>query len=363
MLGNLTANLRAARTLIHRLRLRGITLHAIFLYRLPVAAGLRLYAKIATFINGKILNRGVNDRRFHRFQHQRAPAPGPLFHVIVMPRTLHFLLPCLELLPADMRVELLVNGAAAWEQRVLAERFPRMRQLRLATLPGSSQSHGDMLNLMLKNSVGEFGILDHDLYVFDPGLFEQLGFRDRECMLGIYGDVSRQTGLAYPLTHFLYFNTPLLRDLMRRHRVDAGIYPRAPRRLRERLARIGLGPGVYLKDYHRFFDTLHLMLGLAYTEGMDIRLLELRRGDDVYHLGGTSLGSHHTKDLEQLYLHACFLERQEGTEIGRRYSHLTAPLRTVSDIRARLPANQETMHLIETMDLLMARLHARRAMD
>lgn len=359
MLGNLKSNLRATRELVIRLRRREVGLFSIFLYRLPITAWLRLYSRLATSINGRVLNKGINYRRFRGFQRRSASTPGRHFYVIVMPRMLHFLVPCLELLPSDLRVDLLVNGAAGWEQRILAERFPHMDQLKLATLPGSSLSHGDMLNLMLENQTGEFGILDHDMYVFDPSLFDQLRFQENECMLGVDVGFSPRTGLYYPLTHFLYFNTPLLQGLMQGYGVAAGIYPSAPERLEERLKAIGLGPGVYLKQYHDYFDTLHLLLCLAYSEGMRIRILEPKLDDDIYHVGGTSLGTHHTKALDQLYLHACFLELHRGTEIGRRYHYLVAPLHDPATIRSRLPDTPRTAHLIETTDRLMKRLRAR----
>lgn len=286
---------------------------------------------------------------------------GTLFFVIVMPRTLHFLLPCLELLPSGLDVGLLVNGAAAWEQHVLARRFPSLPQLRLATLPGSSLAHGDVLNLMLENSTRDFGILDHDTYVFDAGLFEQLHFQEDECMLGLFRGTSHRTGLHYPHTYFLYFNTTLLRGLMQRHGVDANLYRRAPTRVRSTLQRFHLSDRSYLKDHHDFFDTLHLMLALAYAEGLEVRMLEPAHAQDTFHVGGTSQGTHHTKDLTELYIQATFLELTHDPEIQRRYAPLIAPFFSSAEIRVQLPPTAEARRIQSAVDGFVQQMLIRRA--
>ena len=60
-------------------------------------------------------------------------------------------------------------------------------------------------------------------------------------MVGVFEQASRRTGLRYPLTHLLYFNTQALRPLMQRWHIDARQYRRAPQQVAAPLAMLGLG--------------------------------------------------------------------------------------------------------------------------
>jgi len=175
-------------------------------------------------------------------------------------------------------------------------------------------------------------------------------------MLAVYQGWSENVARAYPLTHLLYLNAAILRDLMRRHRVDAGIYRRAPARLRALVESIGLYPGVYMKDYHDFFDTLHLLLALAYAEGGGFGMVEARDADSLFHVGGTSIGTHETKELADLYIHASFIELAADARIAARYAALIAPFACAQAIRRALPDDAATLAVRDSCDALVARL-------
>lgn len=86
----------------------------IALLRLPAAVCLRAWRKLAYVLNDLFLQR-INDHRFSSFEACLAEDGRPRFYVIVMPDTLHFLLPCLALLQRPAQVVLLCNGAHRWE--------------------------------------------------------------------------------------------------------------------------------------------------------------------------------------------------------------------------------------------------------
>ena len=119
-------------------------------------------------------------------------AVGDAFYVIVMPGTLHFLLPCLALLPRHLKVVLLGNGASTWERHIVAHRFPALPYCPLATLPATSLMHGDVITLLLQNESANFGLIDHDCYVFDPRIFESLAPGPNDCLTAIYGGSARR---------------------------------------------------------------------------------------------------------------------------------------------------------------------------
>jgi hypothetical protein len=352
----LRRNLQAARLLHRRLRDRGYGLLSSLLWRLPRAVALRGYRRLAYAFNDGVLQRWVTPARFRRFQARLPGQLGGHFYVIVMPQTLHFLLPCLRLVARDVRVILLLNGARSWEAALLRARWPDLPQFRVATLPNSSVGHGSMINLLLQQNDQDFGLIDHDLYLFDRTVLTQLQFADDEFLLCLLSDASTDRKWVYPLTHFLYFRVEVFRRLMAGYGVGAQSYRHVPERARARLAALGLRDGETMKSYHDFFDTLHVLLGLAYGEGLSVGQIELAEDDGVYHVGGTSIGTHHTKDLVSLYVHLSFLELACEPLLHRRYAAVAAPFTSASELRQRLPATPQARYQLQVADQLIARL-------
>ncbi|MDB5934267.1 MAG: hypothetical protein JWQ01_1611 [Massilia sp.] len=353
----LRANTRAARLLYQRLTARGHAHWDVLLRRIPQAVALRAYRKLAYAVNDGVLQRWVTPIRFRQFlARQPAPRDG-IFFVIVMPQTLHFLLPCLRLVDGELRVVLLLNGASRWEADLLRERFPAMPQFRVATLPNSSVGHGAMINLLLQNSEHDFGVLDHDLYLFDPAIFRQLRFDADDFLLCLFNDASADGRWVYPLTHFLYFRIGVFKQLMAQYGVGAQAYRQVPQPARSRLASIGLREGETMKSYHVFYDTLHVLLALAYADGLGVAQLE-GSADSVYHIGGTSIGTHHTKDLIHLYTHLRFLELSGEPLLQRRYAATSAPFTSADEVHMKLQGTAHDFYQIKLVDQLIEKLRA-----
>ena len=143
---------------------------------------------------------------------------------------------------------------------------------------------------------------------------------------------------------------------MQRYQVDARPYRKAPTRLQAKLDHIGLTKGVYLKDYHNYFDTLHLLLSLAFYEGQRVSFIPLRDPSGVFHVGGTSVGSHRTTDLAQLYIRQRFLEFVDSDELTQHYSYLYDGFHSSADLRRRLPRSPEVAAMLPVLNELMQRL-------
>jgi hypothetical protein len=351
----LRANTLAARLLYERLSARGHSRRDVLLRRIPQAVALRAYRKLAYAINDNMLQRWITPVRFRRFLARQAAPQGGVFYVIVMPQTLHFLLPCLRLVADDLCVVLLLNGARRWEAELLRERFPAMPQFRVATLPNSSVGHGAMINLLVRTSEHDFGVLDHDLYLFDRAIFQQLHFDADDFLLCLFNDASTDGRWVYPLTHFLYFRIDVFKRLMAQYGVGAQAYRQVPEPARSRLASIGLRDGATMKSYHTFYDTLHVLLGLAYADGQAVAQLEAG-ADSVYHIGGTSIGTHHTKDLISLYTHLRFLELSGEPLLQRQYAAIAAPFASADEVRARLEGTAHDFHQVKLVDQLIEKL-------
>lgn len=355
----LVANLRALRAALAPLRGRGFGTLQALLWQLPAAVLLRAWRALAQPCNAALLGRAAMRRRCEAFQ-QRLPRDGrPRLYVIVMPHTLHFLQPCLSLLVDSCQLVLLANGARRWEREWLAQRFPGLPLLVLPTLPASSAPHGAVVSLLLRTEAESFGLVDHDAYVFDPGLPARLMPQPGDSMVSCFEARSESTGLAYPLTHLLFLNAPVLRERMARWRIDARLYRRAPAAVAAPFERLGLGPRSYLKPYQGFFDTLHVLLVVAQAEGWAPRFVAVDPEAPVWHVGGTSIGSHHTKHLFALWLHLRFLELVGDATLSRRYAFIAAPLRHSDEALQRCTPGDAGWQGLEVALALFERLQHR----
>jgi hypothetical protein len=356
VLWRLKSYLRQSRIAMWRMRERGLGLVSVLLVHVPVAFLFRGWRVLAQPLNGGLIQRVFNQPRFVDFQDRLADSTLPRFYVIVMPFTLHFLLPCLALLQGRVQVVLLNNGARRWERRVLTGRFPTLPIFDLWTLPLSSVAHGNVISLLLANHRGNFGIVDHDCYVFDDAVFDQLAPAGDECLVSLFGEASRSVEITFPLTYFLFFNAEALRLLMRRYDVDARLYREIPATAREAMARIGLGPTTFWKNYHNFRDTLHVLLAVAVAEGLKFRFLSSDEELPAMHVGGTSIGTHHAKDLYALYIHLRFLELLDDPLLNRRYAFLTAPLRSSAEALAHSDPASPAWQALPVVETLVQRL-------
>jgi hypothetical protein len=350
------AYLRRLSNAMRPMRQRGLSLVAVLLVHVPAAALFRAWRVLAQPLNGGLIQRLFNQPRFVKFQDSLADSALPRFYVIVMPFTLHFLLPCLALLQGRAQIVLLINGARRWERRVLSERFPTLPMFDLWTLPLASVAHGRVISLLLENHRGNFGIVDHDCYVFDDAVFKQLAPASDESLLSLFGEESRSVPIRFPLTYFLFFNAEVLRHLMQRYRIDARLYREIPASARDALAGIGLGPTIFWKHYHNFRDTLHVLLAVALAEGLKFRFLVSDDEVPAMHIGGTSIGTHHAKSLFALYAHLRFLELLDDSLLTRRYAFLTAPLRSSAEVLAHRDPRNPEWQLLPVVESLIQRL-------
>ena len=202
---------RALRSWVRKEREKGVSLSRIVLLHLPRKLVSRWYSRGAAWVNEFLINRAFNVSRFRDFQDLHRGDLGDHFYVVVMPNILHFLKPCLALVPKKIRVFLILNGTRGWEEEYIRDHYPEYPAFSLITFPCSSLSHGVVLNLLIRNNPSNFGIIDHDLYLFDKGVFDRLEFGKDECVIGLFEIVNRRSGLSFSTTHFMFLNVDLVR--------------------------------------------------------------------------------------------------------------------------------------------------------
>ena len=351
------ARLGTVRRLVHDRVERGDSRWVALFVRPPQAIARRGYWKFSQLVNGRLLRDTLNQSGLSRFQAGHGLDGGGHIYVIVMPGILHFLLPCLSLVPVHVRIVLLANGAEDWECRVLEQQFPHFPMFKLRRLPGSALSHADVLTLLLTTNHVPFGILDHDAYIFDPAVYDSLQLRPDELALALFWERGQQSGRPYAHTFFLYLCPQHLRKAMQRFDIDARVYREIPPNLRQPLAPLGYTKGQFPRDNLDYFDTLQLLFVATQSMGFHWRTLDIHDPHDAIHVGGTSFSAHGTKDVQQLYIHLKFLELATE-DVKRHYASLVEPFRDAGELGPRLCQSEQGRQLVMRMDLLVDRLKA-----
>jgi hypothetical protein len=332
---------------------RGNSLAKILLFSLPFKAVLKLYALIAGFINNHFLINLLNSKRFQDFQNFHQDKLGNHFYIIVMPNILPYLAPCINLIPKNINLFLILNGIGHWEANFLRKSYKNIPIFKLKLLPHSSLSHGRLLNLLLTHNQHNFGIIDHDLYLFNKDIFNQLQFKSDEFIIGIYKLTNTISQLTFPTTHFLFFNLIPIKNIMLKYKIGAQKYRIIPSRLKNKLAALNLGYHNFLKEYLNYFDTLNLIMAMAFFEKFSAKMFELSDFEDVYHLGGTS---HGPDNLYRTYRTLKFLEISSNDLLREKFYHHFSSFNSSKDMVKLFPDDINSRKFIDRTDQMIDKL-------
>lgn len=207
------------------------------------------------------------------------------FYIIGMPGKIHFLDLCIELTHKKANLFIILNGVRKKEKKTIKDKYPNIPLFELATFCGSSISHGEVINLLLQTNEKNFGLIDHDLFIYNGAIFDQLDFQDDEYIAGPYKLHNKLAGITFPATFFLYINTKIVKSIMKKYGIGAQIYAQIPSKLLPILNKMNLGYDNFLKDYLNYFDPFNMIFSLAHYEGFQAKFLETKK-EDLLHLGG-----------------------------------------------------------------------------
>ena len=214
----------------------------------------------------------------------------PVF-VVVVPRTLGWLEPCLKLVPDEVPLVLVTNGLSGAESRRLAIEFPGRPQFPLSVIPGSFAKHGTVLDLLVGAANSDFVVLDHDCYVFDAELFRPVLWRGDEFLAAVdvagFFTINAATGLKFPRTHFLVLRRDRLVELRERFGVGCEKAESTPHAVAELLRAIGIGDHNFPPARMTFYDTLQLAMSAGFALGWSVRQFSASP-EDIAHIGGTA---------------------------------------------------------------------------
>ena len=245
----------------------------------------KLFSNAIALLNKHFYNKYINIKRLSRFHNQFKSKMNKQFYIIGMPGKIHFLDPCIELVHNDINLFIVLNGVKKNEKKIIQDKYPDVPVFELKTFAASSMPHGEVINLLLYANEDNFGLIDHDLYIFNKEIFNQLEFVDNEYIAGSFELHNRKACITFPATFFLFINTKIVKRIMCKYKIGAQIYSKIPSNLAPILKKMNLGYDNFLKDYLNYFDPFNLIFAMATHEGYKAKILKTNQ-KDMIHLGG-----------------------------------------------------------------------------
>jgi len=334
-------------------KVKGISHVKILFVYLPRKLLRKLYLIVAEFINIYFLNYLINSMKFRTFQKLHKDKLDNHFYIIVMPNMLHYLIPCIDLIQEKIKIFLILNGSDKWEENYLKDIYPGFPIFKLINFPYSSLSHGRVINLLLKNNKYNFGIIDHDLYIFNEKIFNQIIFDKDEFVIGASKISNNKSNLTFPATHFLFFNVDLIQKIMAKYKIGAQCYRRIPSHLEKKLATLNLGYNNFLKQYLNYFDTFNLIMAMAFYEKMSAKILDIEYFDDIYHIGATSHGS---DNVYHSYITFKLLELPLNLSLKKYYANCYKQYNNSKDLLKLVPKDISSYQFFRDIDRFMDKL-------
>lgn len=253
------------------------------------------------------------------------------FFIVVTPGSLHLVKLCLQLVPEDQDIVLVLNGVMRWEKRWI------MRHLRingLITFP-IVLNHDQVIDYLLNWMDKPFGLLDYDCFVFAKDCYRKIrNITESTSFAAYYGTLNEGRGVVFPETFFMFINTPVLKQIEKKYGVDSRIirWHDLPLTVQTKLTERGINSDRLPEARKDYFDTLRVLMALALAENYQfdfppegfINYME-QQPEDLFHVGSTFGVPYYGAKTTSLYRArgAYFwyraLELEDNLEIREKY--------------------------------------------
>jgi len=239
------------------------------------------------------LNLIMEKRRFH-YTHddfrKLVNLTDPFF-IVLIPGSIHIFEICAKCIPPSVNIVLVLNGLDQWEQSYLRTKFNYP-----TILIKEMTKHGKILDLLFDNYRKPFGIIDYDCFVFDISLFDRIiNTSNHSLMNAVFLYHDDVTNLDIPRTFFLFLNTTLINEIRKGYHVSADTYHyyELPQKAKKQISRLGINEQTKLMNNLSNLDTLHAILSLGFSAGLDVNFIErfdheLVNFNEIVHIGGIS---------------------------------------------------------------------------
>ena len=238
--------------------------------------------------------------------------------MVVVPNVVHLAIPALRLLNRCGQVLVLGNGLRAWEFEWLRREFPHLHVEQMTTAP-QTIPHGEVMELVAAVTLGNFGFVDPDCYVFSADVFGCLTTAaETSYVAAPFWLENTALELDVPDTFFIGINGKSLAHLKTRYGVAFGVTDTLPRALAQRVeAKWRATPDLHPHPWKTYYDTAHAVTLAGAVEGMAMGRVASRPGD-LFHVCGTS---YHQTNLRRP-------GEQELYVVNAHYFHLELLKRT-----------------------------------
>ena len=249
------------------------------------------------------------------------------FFIVLIPGSLHIFEICLRFIPPSVNIVLVLNGLDQWERDYLSTKYiyPSI-SIREMT------KHGKVLDLIFDNYQKPFGIIDYDCFVIDISLFERIkNIPNQSLMNAIFLYHDEVSHLDIPRTFFLFLNTPLIDEIRKRYHLtaDSCVFQELSQEAKKQISKLGMNAQIKLMNNLTNFDTLHAILSLGFSKGLNVNFIERLDHetvsiDEVIHIGGISKPNeiHSMYSLRGALFWRKSLEANPSNELRQHYYEL-----------------------------------------
>jgi hypothetical protein len=253
------------------------------------------------------------------------------FFIVVTPGSLHLVKLCLQLVPEDQDIVLVLNGVMRWERQWIKR---HLRAKELITFP-LVLNHDQVIDYLLTWMDKPFGLLDYDCFVFAKDCFYKIkNISENTSFAAYYGALNEELGVVFPETFFVFINTPVLYQLQKKYGVDSKIirWDDLPITAQKKLTEVGINREQLPESRKDYFNTLRVLMALSLAENYQfafppegfINYME-DQPDDIFHVGSTFGVPYYGAKTTSLYRArgAYFwyraLELEDNLEIREKY--------------------------------------------
>lgn len=209
----------------------------------------------------------------------------PVF-IILIPGSLHLADLCIRHLPKRQNIILLLNNLSEWEHEWAKSNLVCAGLIHIQCL----LDHPVVLNVLFEVINIPFGVMDYDCYLTNKNGFQQFrSIEDNSLGNVVFSEWIDELGFYLPHTHAMFFNTPLLIEVMKKYDVDCRriAYKDVSAEIKTILQTLGINEKCLPeKDFN--FDTLKLVILLAMTEGKEFSRIEHPENPIAFHIGCAS---------------------------------------------------------------------------
>jgi hypothetical protein len=287
----------------------------------------------------------------------------PVFFVFI-PEIVHFAPYSIPQAAEGFEPVLVLNAVSVDDELWLRELHPQRIIIRLKTSlsgnPNSVLAHGEVLNELFAAVETPFCIQDPDCFVIGQSFWDRVILdTDHQVAAGPFFKKPTHHDHVLPDTHFLVFNSKIIRRVCARYGVTANVTKKLRVKALRKVAEVGYLGGHYPQAFKDYYDTLQAIWVLALAEGFSFKKLK-GAGQDVFHIGGTSYLHKSDYDLAHwdywplsvIYFNLKLLELPAGRRFQERFAGILDKYESSEHLLSLYPQFKDTQRYREMQIIL-----------